>query len=117
MESEIKGIRPKEISSFDLGEREKKNTEKIKEKEEEEEEEEEDHRYRNYGCMEFEYGYMHMGVWKSSFSLNSLDTWFRTLYLVYDLGLGTPKLISYRVELRRALRLLDMWFEKGLVTS
>ena len=67
--------------------------------------------------MEFEYGYMHMGVWKSSFSLDSLDTWFRTLYLVYGLGLGTPKLISCRVELGRALRLLDMCFEKGLVTS
>ena len=46
-----------------------------------------------------------------------MDTWFRTLYLVYGLGLGTPKLISCRVELRRALRLLDMCFEKGLVTS
>ena len=53
MESEIKGTRPKEISSFDLGERESKQ-----EEEEEEEEEEEDHRYGNYGCMEFEYGYM-----------------------------------------------------------
>ena len=42
-----------------------------------------------------------MGVWKSSFGLESLDTWFRTLYLVYGLGLGTPKLISCRVELRR----------------
>ena len=30
-------------------------------------------------------------------------------------GLGTPKLISCRVELRRALRLLDMCFGKGLV--
>ena len=46
-----------------------------------------------------------------------MDTWFRTLYLVYGLGLGTPKLISYRVELGRALRLLDICFEKGLVTS
>ena len=46
-----------------------------------------------------------------------MDTWFRTLYLVSGLGLGTPKLISCRVELRRALRLLDMCFEKGLVTS
>ena len=46
-----------------------------------------------------------------------MDTWFRTLYLVYGFGLGTPKLISCRVELRRALRLLDMSFEKGLVTS
>ena len=48
-----------------------------------------------------------------------MDTWFRTLYLVYGLGLGlgTPKLFSCRVELTRALRLLDMCFEKGLVTS
>ena len=113
MESEIKGIRPKEISSFDLGERESKHGEERRK----EEEEEEDHRYGNYGCMEFEYGYVHMGVWKSSFSLDSLDTWFRTLYLVYGLGLGTSKLISCRVELRRALRLLDMCFEKGLGTS
>ena len=67
--------------------------------------------------MEFEYGYMPMGVWKSSFGLESLDTWFKTLYLVYGLGLGTPKLISYRVEMRRALRLLETCFEKGLVTS
>ena len=44
-----------------------------------------------------------MGVWKSSFGLERLDTWLRTLYLVYGLGLGTPKLISCRVELRRAL--------------
>ena len=58
-----------------------------------------------------------MGVWKSSFGLESLDTWFRTLYLVYVLGLGTPKLISCRVESRRALRLLDMCFGKGLVAS
>ena len=52
MESEIKGIRPKEISSFDLGERESKHGEERRK------EEEEDHRYGNYGCMEFEYGYM-----------------------------------------------------------
>ena len=26
-----------------------------------------------------------------------MDIWFRTLYLVYGLGLGTPKLISCRV--------------------
>ena len=58
-----------------------------------------------------------MGVWKSSFGLESLDTRFRTLYLMYGLGLGTLKLISCRVELRRALRLLDMCFGKGLVAS
>ena len=54
-----------------------------------------------------------MGVWKSGFGLESLDTWSRTLYLAYGLGLGTPKLISCRVELRRALRLLDMCFWEG----
>ena len=58
-----------------------------------------------------------MGVWKSSFGLESSDTWFRTLYLLYGLGLGTPKLISCRFELRRVLRLLDMCFGKGLVAS
>ena len=58
-----------------------------------------------------------MGVWKSSFGLESLDAWFRTLYLMYGLGLGTPKLISCRVELRGVLRLLDMCFGKGLVAS
>ena len=31
-------------------------------------------------------------VWKSSFGLESLDTWFGTLSLVY--GLETPNLIS-----------------------
>ena len=65
MESEIKEIRPKEISSFDLGERESKHGEERRK----EEEEEEDHRYGNYGCMEFEYSF----VWKSSFSLDSLE--------------------------------------------
>ena len=59
-----------------------------------------------YRCL-----YTSMGLY--SFGLESLDTWFRTLYLVYGLGLGTPKLISCRVELRRALRLLDMCFGKG----
>ena len=63
--------------------------------------------------MGFEYSF----VWKSSFGLESLETGFRNLYIMYGLGLGTPKLISCRVELRRALRLLDMCFEKGLVAS
>ena len=58
-----------------------------------------------------------MGVRKSSFCLDSMDTWYRTLCLVYGLGLGTPKLISCRVELRQVIRLLDMCFGKGLVTS
>ena len=46
-----------------------------------------------------------------------IDTWFRTLYLGYGLGLGTPKLISCRVELRRTLRLLFMCVGKGLAVS
>ena len=33
-------------------------------------------------------------VWKSSLGIESIDTWFRILYLEYGLGLGTPKLIS-----------------------
>ena len=71
---------------------------------EEEEEEAKQAKVWNFGFF----------VWKLNLSM---DTWFRTLYLVYGLGLGTPKLISCRVELRRALILLDMCFEKGLVTS
>ena len=51
------------------------------------------------------------------FSLESLDTWFRTLYLVYGLGLETPNLISCRFELRRTLRLLFMCVGKGLAAS
>ena len=35
-----------------------------------------------------------------------MDTWFRTLYLVYGLGLGIPKPISCRVKLIKVLRLL-----------
>ena len=39
-----------------------------------------------------------MGVWKSidvnSFGIESIDTWFGTLYLVYSLGLETLNLIS-----------------------
>ena len=47
---------------------------------------------RLYGTMSM---YMKItGVWKSSFGLESLDTWFETLCLVYGLGLETPKLIS-----------------------
>ena len=98
MESEIKGARPKEISSFDLGERERANTEKREERKKK--------KKKKITGMET------MGVWNLS-----MDIWFRTLYLVYGLGLGTPKLISCMVELRRALRLLDTCFEKGPVTS
>ena len=67
-------------------------------------------------CMEkclFLYNSMDL----SSFGIESIDTWFRTLYLVGGLGVGTPKLISCRVELRIVLRLLDMCFGKGLVAS
>ena len=35
-----------------------------------------------------------MCVWKSSFGLESLDTWYETLSFVYVLGLETLKLIS-----------------------
>ena len=98
MENEIKGIRPKEISSFDLGGRESKHGE--------EREERKKKKKKKITGMET------MSVWNLS-----MDTWVRTLYLVYGLGLRTPKLISCRVELRRALRLLDMCFEKGLVTN
>ena len=35
-----------------------------------------------------------MCVWKSSFGLESLDTWFGTLSLVYGLGLDALKLGS-----------------------
>ena len=67
-------------------------------------------------CMEkclFLYNSMDL----SSFGIESINTWFRTLYLVCGLGVGTPKLISCRVELRRVLRLLDMCFGKGLVAN
>ena len=73
-----------------------------------------------YGTCLVPYGkvsIVYNGMELCGFSLESLDTWFRTLYLVYGLGLGTPKLISCRVESRRALRLLDMCFRKGLVVS
>ena len=101
------------------------NTDKREERrKEEEEEEEEDHRYEYMSWVVWDllsYVWKKVDsciiVWKSSFGLESLDTWFRTLYLVYGLGLGTPKLISCRVELRRALRLLDLCFGKGLVAS
>ena len=66
-----------------------------------------------YGKMSIVYNSMEL----CGFSLESLDTWFRTLYLVCGLGVGTPKLISCRVELRRVLRILDACFRKGLVAS
>ena len=54
---------------------------------------------------------------KSSFGIEIIDTWFRTLYLGYGLGLGTPKLILCRIELRRTLRLLFMCVGKSLAAS
>ena len=56
-------------------------------------------------------------VWKSSFGIESIDTWFRTLYLGYGLGWELPNSFRVSVELRRALRLLYMCFGKGLVAS
>ena len=63
-----------------------------------------------YGNYIWEYGSLFLG-------LESLDIWFRTLYLVYGLGVGTPKLISCRVELRRVLRILDACIRKGIAAS
>ena len=81
--SEIKRIRPKEISYFGLGERESKYGQERREKK---------GRRRRRRRLQ---------VWNSS-----MDIWFRTLYLVYGLGLGTHKLISCRVKLRKVLRIL-----------
>ena len=81
--------------------------------------------------MEFGYGFVWnllIFVWKSIevctivwvclvLGIESIDTWFVTLYLVYGLGLETPKLISCWVELRRALRLLYRCFGKSLAAS
>ena len=73
--------------------------------------------------MEFEYGYRSWVVWKLweygslVLGLESLDIWFRTLYLVYGLGVGTPKLISCWFELRRVLRILDACIRKGIAAS
>ena len=58
-----------------------------------------------------------MCVWKSSFGLESLDTWFGTLSLSMVWVWKLPNSFLVRVELRRALRLLDMCFGKGLVAS
>ena len=56
-------------------------------------------------------------VWKSSFGIESIDTWFRTLYLGNGLGCKLPNSFRVSFELRRALRLLYMCFRKGLVAS
>ena len=44
-------------------------------------------------CME-KYQFLSNSMDFSSFGIESIDTWFGTLYLVYGLGLETPKLIS-----------------------
>ena len=54
-------------------------------------------------------------VWKSSFGLESLDTWFGTLILCMVWVWKLLNSFLVRVELRRALRLLYMCFGKGLV--
>ena len=51
----------------------------------------------------------------SSFGIESMDTWFGTLYFVYGLGWKLPNSFLVRVELRRTLRLLYMCFGKCLV--
>ena len=56
--------------------------------------------YGNYVCMELvkfcmeKYRFLYNSMDMSSFGIEMIDTWFRTLYLVYGLGLETPKLIS-----------------------
>ena len=88
--------------------------EKRKEEEEEEEKRKEERRkgkrrsqvwnyeylYVNYVCMELvkfrmdKCRFLYNSMDLSSFAIESIDTWFRTFYLVYSLGLETPKLIS-----------------------
>ena len=58
---------------------------KRKEKREEEEEEK---RRKKEGKKKI------TGMELFSFGIESMDTWFGTLYFVYGLGLETPKLIS-----------------------
>ena len=47
-----------------------------------------------------------MGVWKSSFGLESLNTWFGTLYLCMFWVWKLQNSFLDRVELRKVLRLL-----------
>ena len=44
-------------------------------------------------CMK-KYRFLYNSLDLSSFGIESIDTWFGTLYPVYGLGLETPKLIS-----------------------
>ena len=73
---------PKEISHFGLGERENKNERKKKKRREE----------RRKGKRRSQVWNLSMEL--SSFGIESMDTWFGTLYFVYGLSLETPKLIS-----------------------
>ena len=44
-------------------------------------------------CME-KYRFLYNRMDLSSFGIERIYSWFRTIYLVYGLGLETPKLIS-----------------------
>ena len=60
----------------------------------------EDRRYVNYVCIELfkfrmeKYRFLYNSMDLSSFGIEIIDIWFGTLYLMYGLGLETPKLIS-----------------------
>ena len=80
-------------------EKEREKTHKREKKRKEEEEEEEKRRKKEKkkkitGMDAMNICMKTMWVWKSSFGLESLDTWFGTLYFVCGLGLETLKLIS-----------------------
>ena len=111
-----------------LGERRAKTEEEEEEKRKEERRKEK-RRSQVWNC-EYLYEYMSWviwnvsivlygtrRVWKSSIGLESLDTWFETLSLCMVWVWKLPNSFLVRVELRRVLRLLDMWFGKGLVVS
>ena len=87
--------------------------EKRKEEEEEEKRKEErrkgkrrsqvwnyEYLYVNYVCMELvkfrmeKYRFLYNSMVCLVLGIESIDTWFGTLYLVYGLGLETPNLIS-----------------------
>ena len=68
--------------------------------------------YENYGGMD-----TCLGLYGTMILYRKYRYMVWNLYLEYGLGLGTPKLISCRVELRRTLRLLFMCVGKGLAAS
>ena len=78
----------------------KKRKRENKKRREERRKGKEDHRYVNYVCMELvkfrmeKFRFLYNSMDLSSFGIESIDTWFGTLYLVYGLGLETLKLIS-----------------------